>query len=484
MIFVGTIGIEIHLQLNTQTKLFCGCANSYSQDPNAHICEICLGHPGTLPRLNRVALEKGIQLVHALGMDVATEIKFDRKHYVYPDLSKNYQTSQFYNTLSKNGLFSILTNGGEKTIQLREAHLEEDAARLVHADKETKIDYNRGGSPLIELVTEPDFSNGAEVEVFLRKFQLLVRTINVSDANMELGQMRCDANVSVKLHSDKVLGIRTELKNINSPKFVKKAIEFEVNRQIKILESGGEIIRETRTWCEKRNITTSLRTKEEYLDYRYLPDPDIPIVHLTEKDINEIIVSCPELPHERILRYESDFNINSTVANELVNKPALADYFDSTIILFNDGHLVSSWLLNQVRALFKKFKYSFEDSPIMPTQFADLLELIHSKKITSKNATMLLEKLAESNMSAFDLANSLNFFQISDKKQIILWINEVIENNPEVVQTALEGETKVPQFLVGQVIKLSNGRASPQIVQEELINVIFSDMRKKYSHTK
>ncbi|MDD2717967.1 MAG: Asp-tRNA(Asn)/Glu-tRNA(Gln) amidotransferase subunit GatB, partial [Candidatus Wallbacteria bacterium] len=297
MSYLGTIGLEIHAQLRTASKLFCSCPAAFSDQPNTHVCNICLGFPGALPSLNGQALRQALKVASALGMAIPAEIRFDRKHYFYPDLAKSYQVSQFYSTLGRNGSSSVEVRGRVIPVRIREVHLEEDAGKLLHAGEESMVDFNRAGVPLLELVTEPDFHIGEEAETFFRYYQLLLRTIDSSEANMELGQMRCDANVSVSRQRNQ-LGTRVEIKNISSPRFIRLAIDYEIQRQIGILEAGGTIQHETRRWNENRGRTESMRSKELALDYRYLQEPDLAVVRITPAELKKI-GSLPELPDPR-----------------------------------------------------------------------------------------------------------------------------------------------------------------------------------------
>ncbi|OGL49372.1 MAG: hypothetical protein A2161_11335, partial [Candidatus Schekmanbacteria bacterium RBG_13_48_7] len=417
---------------------------------------------------------QAIRVVLSLGMEVAGEIRFDRKHYVYPDLSKNYQTSQYYSTLGKNGLMELDIQSETRKIRIREAHLEEDAARLHHSDKGSMVDFNRCGQPLLEMVTEPDFRNGEEVEIFIREYQLMLRTIKVSDADMELGQFRCDANVSVS-KDDSSFGTRVEIKNINSPRFIRLAIDYEIQRQINILKSGGSLERETRRWNENAGITEPMRSKELALDYRYLSEPDLSVVRIGKDELLEIRQSIPELPRERVERFIDEYKLKKEIAKDLIQSSETADYFEECVKLFEDTDLLAHWIFSQLRVLNIEKKLSFLDSPITPKRFCRLLELLKKEHVSAGNAKKTLAIMYESMEEPDEIIRMRNMEQISDDLQIKIWIDAVIKEHPEAVEKFKDGKTKTLEFLIGQVLKKSNGKVNPGKAKELFLNSLTTE---------
>jgi len=466
MRYVATIGLEIHTQLKTRSKLFCPCSTAVVDEPNVHVCPICLGYPGILPRLNRSAVEQGVRTVKALGMRIADTLRFDRKHYIYADLAKSFQTSQFASTLGRGGTIDLEVRGKAVSIRLREAHLEEDAAKLDHTPYESKVDFNRAGTPLLEVVTEPDLHIGEEAEALLRHLALLLRTIGASDASAELGQLRCDVNISVA-GEERALGTRVEIKNLNSPRFVRLAIEAEFERQVKLLESGRPVLHETRSWNENRGVTESMRSKEMAHDYRYLSEPDLPAVTLTAEDIERITADMPDLPEERAKRFARDFGVSLPIGRELVSEPAIADYFEETVGLLGSGDLAASWILNQVREIENRQERPYSPPLISPVRLAELLRLVRDDRLSYRNAKRILDQVAASDESPTDVLESLGLEQISDRSLIRAWVTEVVADHQNVVEALGRGKTQSFQFLVGQVIRRQRN-ANPRLVREEL----------------
>lgn len=467
MRYQATIGLEIHIQLKTASKLFCSCPTGVVEDPNSQVCEVCLGYPGVLPRLNRAVVEQGVRVVQALGMEVARELRFDRKHYVYPDLAKSFQTSQFYVTLARRGEVELEVRQQPVTVRLREAHLEEDAAKLDHTPYDSKVDFNRAGTPLLEVVTEPDLHFGEEAEALLKHMQLLVQTIRASDAHPELGQLRCDVNISVAREGGH-LGTRVEIKNLNSPRFVRLAIEAEYERHVRLLEAGERVVRETRGWNENRGVTASMRSKEQAHDYRYLGEPDIPVVILSDHELERIAGSVAELPDARVSRFVRDFGVKKSVACELVSDPAAADYFEGCVRALGDGELAAAWTLNQVREIEKQHDSPFDPPRVAPESLARLLRLLIDERISTASAKRVLGMMMTSSEDPFELVTSNGLEQVSDEETIRVWVGNVIGGNPEAVESFRDGKAQSFQFLVGKVMRESRGRANPRIVREQM----------------
>jgi len=465
--YVATVGLGIHVQLKTASKLFCACPTQVADQPNAHVCPVCLGYPGVLPRLNRLAVEQGVRVVQALGMEVAGELRLDRKHYVYPDLAKSFQTTQVCAPLGRGGEVEVEVRGKRVSCRLREAHLEEDAATLDHTAYESKLDFNRAGAPLLEIVTEPDLHIGEEAEALLRHLQLLLRTIGASEANPELGQLRCDVSISVAREGGPP-GTRVEIKNLSSPRLVRLAIDAELEHQVGLLDQGKRVQQETRGWNENRGLTEGMRSKETAPDYRYLSEPDLPVVMLKRADLDRIAQSVAELPDARAARFGREFGLTRIVARELVSEPAAADYFESCARLVGDGGLAASWTLNQVREIEKRHDHPFSP-PVVPSErLAELLGLVREERVSTGNARKLLEMLAAKPEDPRTLLERHGLEQVSDAAAIRAWVQTTIAEQPEVVADLRRGENQSFQLLVGQVIRSSQGRANPRIVSEEI----------------
>lgn len=467
MRYEATIGLEVHAQLRTASKLFCGCPTAPSDHPNTNVCPVCLGHPGTLPRLNREALRLAIDTAHALDMEIARRIRFDRKHYFYPDLSKNFQTSQCRTPVGEAGRLEFLVRNRRMSVRLREAHLEEDAAKIANSIEESMIDFNRGGVPLLEIVTEPDMHLGEEAEAFLRELRVLLRAIGASDANAELGQLRCDVNISVARRGHPH-GTRVELKNLNSPRFVRLAAEHEFDRQSAILEAGGRVARETRAWNESRGATESMRLKEEAHDYRYLYEPDICTVEVGDALLADLSRARSELPRRRADRFVSQYGLARNVAADLASDNALAAYFERVAALAGDAPLASTWIANQVRELGRK---TLSDAPgeVVPAErLAELLVLVREERVSPGNAKRMLGLLAKHEGSAESLLAANRWAMISDRAVIGEWVGHVMGAEADAVASFRAGKSTAFQFLVGRVLARSAGQANPRIVREEI----------------
>ncbi len=471
------IGLEIHVQLTTQSKLFSGAATAYGAQPNAQACAVDLAMPGTLPVLNEKVLELAARFGKAIDATVATECVFARKNYFYPDLPKGYQISQLDRPIVENGRVSIvLDDGSQKWIGVTRAHLEEDAGKSVHGvlPGMTGVDLNRAGTPLLEIVSEPDMRSAREAVAYMRKIHTLVRYLGISDGNMQEGSFRCDANVSIRPVGSTELGTRTELKNINSFRFVEKAIEVEVERQAWILESGGEVVQETRLYDPDRNETRSMRSKEEANDYRYFPDPDLLPVRISEAQLQQWCENLPELPDERRARYERDYGFSTLDAERLVVDKAWADYFEQMMqhLQPKQARTAYNWLMVELAGWLNREGVPLKQAPTSAEQLAQLVQRIDDGTISGKIGKKVFQRMTESGDTPDAIIEREGLKQISDSGAIEAMVEEVIGNFPKQVEQYRAGQEKLLQFLVGQVMKASRGKANPaqvnQLLREKL----------------
>jgi len=468
------IGLEIHAQLAAQSKIFSGASTAFGGEPNTQACLVDLGYPGTLPVLNEKAIEMAVRFGLAVDADIASRSIFARKNYFYPDLPKGYQISQLDLPIVKGGKMSILDDSGnEKIIGITRAHLEEDAGKSIHDEFENAsgIDLNRAGTPLLEIVSEPDISSAKEAVAYMKKVHSIVRYLGISDGNMQEGSFRCDANVSVKPFSQKELGTRTELKNLNSFKFVEKAIQHEIIRQIEIIEDGGEIVQETRLYDSNLDETRSMRSKEEANDYRYFPDPDLLPVIIDEEYINEIRESLPELPSAKKDRFVKSYQLKSADAEVLTSSKQLADFFEEvdkdTDI---DSQSTVNWIIGDYMAALNKADLEIEESKISASDLAGLLNKIADQTISGKIAKEVFEAMWEGEGSAEEIIERKSLVQITDDSEIEGIVDMVIKNNPSQVKEYLGGKSQLLGYFVGQIMKETKGKANPQKVNEILKN--------------
>ena len=466
------IGLEIHAQLAAQSKIFSGASTAFGGEPNTQACLVDLGYPGTLPVLNEKAIEMAVRFGLAVDADIASRSIFARKNYFYPDLPKGYQISQLDLPIVKGGKMSILDDSGnEKIIGITRAHLEEDAGKSIHDEFENAsgIDLNRAGTPLLEIVSEPDISSAKEAVAYMKKVHSIVRYLGISDGNMQEGSFRCDANVSVKPFSQKELGTRTELKNLNSFKFVEKAIQHEIIRQIEIIEDGGEIVQETRLYDSNLDETRSMRSKEEANDYRYFPDPDLLPVIIDEEYINEIRESLPELPSAKKDRFVKSYQLKSADAEVLTSSKQLADFFEEvdkdTDI---DSQITANWVIGDYMAALNKADLEIEESKISASDLASLLNKIADQTISGKIAKEVFEAMWEGEGSAEEIIERKGLVQITDDSEIEGIVDMVIKNNPSQVKEYLGGKSQLLGYFVGQIMKETKGKANPQKVNEIL----------------
>ena len=465
------IGLEVHAQLMTHSKIFSGASTAYGAQPNTQACAVDVGLPGVLPVMNRKAALMAARFGLAVGATINRVSVFARKNYFYPDLPKGYQISQFEIPVVSGGTLEIHTPEGEKTIRITRAHLEEDAGKSLHEQFHgmTGIDLNRAGTPLLEIVSEPDMRSPAEAVTYLRKLHSLVRTLEICDGNMQEGSFRCDANISIRRHGDKTLGTRTELKNINSFRFVERALHHEIQRQIAVVEDGGDIIQETRLYDPERDQTRSMRSKEEAHDYRYFPDPDLPPLVISEADLEQLRRELPELPDARLARFISDYDLGADEAVQLTSQKEIADYFENAVTKADgETRLTANWINGELMAWLNRCNTAFTDSPVSPTMLGQLVKRIQDKTISGKIAKEVFQAMWNGEGNADDVIASRNLTQITDSSAIEQVVSDVIARFPDQSEQIRAGQEKVIGFLVGQVMKATSGKANPQAVNDIL----------------
>ncbi len=462
------IGLEIHCQLATASKLFAAASTTFGEEPNTHIDPVTIGLPGVLPVLNGRAVELAVRLGLALGCRIDRRSRFARKHYFYPDLPKGYQISQFEAPICVGGAVVCDVEGVDKTFALTRIHLEEDAGKNVHDPRSGKsfIDFNRAGVPLVEIVGEPELRSAADAVAYMKALHQLVVALGVSDGNMERGNFRCDANVSVRRRGAKALGTRTEIKNVNSFRFIGRALEYEIQRQIGVLESGGRVVQETRGWVDDRGITASLRSKEEAHDYRYFPDPDLMVVHLDDAFVERIRAELPELPRARRARFEAEMGLSAYDAEVLTQSAGRADYFE-VVAGVVDAKLAANWVINELLAVLNRDGLDIEGSPVAAASVGELLALLEAGKISSKMAKRCLQAMYDEGVSPAAWVDE-HGGQITDAGVIAEAVDGVLDANASQVDEFLGGKTKVLGFFVGQVMRATRGKANPRQVNQIL----------------
>jgi aspartyl-tRNA(Asn)/glutamyl-tRNA(Gln) amidotransferase subunit B len=469
--YESVIGLEVHVHLRTRAKLFCSCAVSYGDDPNHHTCPVCLALPGALPVLNGVAVEHAIRTGLATHCEVHSRSIFARKNYFYPDLPKGYQISQYENPLATGGWIEIEVEGQEsKRIGITRIHMEEDAGKSIHdgAATETHVDLNRTSVPLIEIVSEPDLRSSEEAGAYLRTLRAILRYIESSDADLEKGQFRCDANVSLRLRGSTEFGTRTEIKNINSFRFVEDAIRAEIDRQAEVLDEGGEIQQATLGYDAEANRLFVMRVKENADDYRYFPDPDLIPLMVGEEWIEEIRAALPELPDQKRSRFESEYGLSAQEAGLLSASRALADFFEAAARAHGTAKSVANWMLRDLLAALKEREIEIEDAAIAPEALARLIEMVDGGRVTAKSARDLVAELTEKGGDPEALVRERGLEAVSDTGLLESVADEVIGANPDVARAYAEGDKKVVNFLMGQVMKKTQGKADPGRVREIL----------------
>jgi aspartyl-tRNA(Asn)/glutamyl-tRNA(Gln) amidotransferase subunit B len=465
------IGLEIHAQLATNSKIFSGASTAYGAEPNTQACAVDLGLPGVLPVLNKKVVGMAAKFGLAIGAKIAPRSVFARKNYFYPDLPKGYQISQFELPIVETGQLQIELDNQEKTIGITRAHLEEDAGKSLHEyfQELTGVDLNRAGTPLLEIVSEPDMRSAKEAIAYMKKIHSLVRYLEICDGNMQEGSFRCDANVSIRPKGQQELGTRTELKNLNSFRFVERAINIEIERQIDILESGGSITQETRLYDADKNETRSMRSKEEANDYRYFPDPDLLPLIIEPEFLEQIKKDLPELPDDKKQRFMQRYELSLYNASFLTSSRELADYFEETVKLSNsDAKLCTNWVIGDLSASLNKNNLDISKSKVTATQLAGMLSRISDKTISGKIAKQVFEAMWNGEGDTDSIIEKHGWKQVTDTGEIEKLINEVLVNNPEQLEAYRNGKDKLFGFFVGQVMKLSKGKANPQQVNELL----------------
>ncbi|MCR4442559.1 MAG: Asp-tRNA(Asn)/Glu-tRNA(Gln) amidotransferase subunit GatB [Peptococcaceae bacterium] len=468
------IGLEIHVELKTITKIFCSCPTAFGGEANTHVCPVCLGLPGVLPVFNEKVLEFAVKAGLALNCEIASFSKFDRKNYYYPDLPKNYQISQYDLPICRNGFLEINSGGGTKRIGITRVHMEEDAGKLLHGSSSivtsgySLVDLNRTGVPLIEIVSEPDLRSAEEARAYMEKLRSILEYLDVSDVKMEQGSLRCDANVSLRPLGTEGLGTKTEVKNMNSFRSLQRAVEYEAKRQREILEEGGRVIQETRSWDEERGVTVSLRSKEEAHDYRYFPDPDLVPIVIDPGWVAKLKASLPELPDARKERLVREMGLPEYDASIITGSRDLADYFDAVAAEFNEPKTVSNWLMGELLRLLNASGMEMRENKIAPADLAALLKLQASGAISGKMAKAVFEEMFATGKSPETIISEQGLAQISDEGALAAIVDKVIAGNPGPVADYKSGKEKAMGFLVGQVMKETKGQANPGLVNKLL----------------
>jgi aspartyl-tRNA(Asn)/glutamyl-tRNA(Gln) amidotransferase subunit B len=485
MEFEAVIGLEVHAQLLTETKIFCSCKNEFGAPPNTNVCPVCLGMPGCLPVLNKKAVEYAVKAALALNCRINRYSVFARKHYFYPDLPKAYQITQYELPFAENGWLEIeKSDGTKKRIRIRRIHLEEDAGKTIHGegfDDNSYVDLNRAGTPLIEIVSEPDISTPEEARLYMQKLRDILVWIGVNDGNLEEGSLRCDANVSIRPKGSKELGTRTEIKNVNSFRFIQKALEYEIERQIKVVKSGGKVVQETRLFDSSKGITKTMRTKEEAEDYRYFPEPDLPPLIIDNEWLESIKESLPELPDQVKERFISEFGITPYDAGVLVRERALAEFFEKAAKSYKgEAKKVANLIISDYLGILNEEKISVENSPVKPEDISELLTLVDTGTISLRVAKEdVLPEMVKTGKKPSQIVKEKGLVQISDESALREIILKVLENNEKAVKQYKEGDERKKQkavkFLIGQVMKETRGKANPKLLNQ-LIPKILDEM--------
>ncbi|MGB9699992.1 MAG: Asp-tRNA(Asn)/Glu-tRNA(Gln) amidotransferase subunit GatB [Thermodesulfobacteriota bacterium] len=473
MEYEAIIGLEVHAQLLTKSKIFCGCSTLFGAEPNSHTCPVCTGLPGSLPVLNKKVVEFTIKAALATNCRIAPRSQFARKNYFYPDLPKGYQISQYELPLATDGYIEIQVDGRKKKIGIQRIHMEEDAGKLIHdfssaREAHSYVDFNRTGVPLIEIVSAPDIRSPEEASAYLRKLRAILMFLDICDGNMEEGSFRCDANISLRPKGAKGFGVKTELKNMNSFRNVQKALDFEIRRQTALLDQGEKIIQETRLWDAARGVTASMRGKEEAHDYRYFPDPDLVPLVIDPAWVEEIRATLPELPEAKKERFIKEYGIPEYDAEVLTASKPLANYYESCVGLFPQPKIVSNWIMSELLRELKKDEREIEECPVPAENLAALLRLIDEGVISGKIAKSVFEEMYRTGQKAEEIVKTKGLIQLSDAESITKIVEDILAAHPKEVAEYRQGKEKVFGFFVGQVMKATQGKANPRLVNEIL----------------
>lgn len=473
--YEAVIGLEVHAELKTESKIFCSCTTEFGGEPNTHVCPVCLGLPGTLPVINKKVVELAIKAALALSCEIAEFSKFDRKNYYYPDLPKNYQISQYDLPIASEGYLDIDVEGQKKRIGITRLHMEEDAGKLVHSSESIAgaefsfVDYNRTGVPLAEIVSDPDMRSPEEARAYLDQLKAILEYTEVSDCKMQEGSLRCDANVSVRPKGSDKLGTKTELKNMNSFRALQRALDYEIERQIEVIEDGGKIVQETRSWNEAKGITEVLRSKEDAHDYRYLPEPDLVPLVIDRQWVDSIKSALPELPFDRKKRFMEQYGLPEYDASVVTSSKKLADFFDAAVANYGNAKEVSNWVMGELLRLLNTNNMEIDESPITPNGLIKLLQFQAQGVISGKIAKQVFEEMFKTGKHPDDIIQEKNLVQISDSSELEGIIDTVMQDNPKSVDDFRNGKEQALKFLVGQVMKETKGKANPQIVNDILL---------------
>ncbi|MCI6467663.1 MAG: Asp-tRNA(Asn)/Glu-tRNA(Gln) amidotransferase subunit GatB [Faecalicatena sp.] len=464
------IGLEVHVELATKTKIFCGCSTEFGKEPNTHTCPVCTGMPGSLPVLNKKVVEFALRAGLASNCRINQTCKFDRKNYFYPDNPQNYQISQLYIPICQDGWVEINTDTGKKKVRIHEMHMEEDAGKLIHDEWAdcSLVDYNRSGVPLIEIVSEPDMRNSQEVIAYLEKLRCIMQYAGVSDCKLQEGSMRVDVNLSVREAGSESFGIRTEMKNLNSFKAIARAIEGERERQIELLEEGKAVIQETRRWDDNKEASFAMRSKEDARDYRYFPDPDLPPVQISDEWLETIRKSLPEFREEKMKRYQEEFKLPAYDAEILTESRSLASLFEETAVSFGNAKKTSNWFMVEVLRLMKERGMEPEEISFTPKHLADLLSMLERKEINSQNAKKVFERIFDQDIDPVIYIEEKGLKIVEDLERLNEVIQKVLDENPGPLKELLDGKEKVMGFFVGKVMKEMQGKANPESVRKSL----------------
>ncbi|MCD6256426.1 MAG: Asp-tRNA(Asn)/Glu-tRNA(Gln) amidotransferase subunit GatB [Deltaproteobacteria bacterium] len=473
MKYEAVIGLEVHAQLLTDSKIFCSCSTKFGAPPNTHVCPICMGMPGVLPVLNKKVLEYALKMALATHCKIAPYSVFARKNYFYPDLPKGYQISQYELPLAEDGYIEIEVDGKKKRIGITRIHMEEDAGKLIHDPYRplSYVDFNRTGVPLIEIVSKPDIRTPEEAVAYLKMLRSILRYLEICDGNMEEGSLRCDANISLRPLGSSEFGVKTELKNMNSFRHVERALSYEIERQKSILESGGRIVQETRLWDETKGITRSMRGKEEAHDYRYFPDPDLVPIVIDKDWIEEIKRGLPELPSEKKRRFISQYNLPPYDAEVLTSSKSLSEYFEETLKEYNRPKVVSNWIMSELLRQLNKDKKEVTECLIRPKDLAGLLKMIEEGTISGKIAKSVFEEMYMTGKTAKEIVKEKGLVQITDETALRGMAKGILDRYPNQVKEYKGGKKKLLGFFIGQIMKETKGKANPQ-----LVNKIFKEL--------